>query len=158
MMMDVEKMTIKPPNPGPPEADALPATALADLRALAKERLGPEPDKAGPGATRAMAAVVRDLKGMPEILVTREHQQKIKLQRRGKIGAVTLEYHPNIRAMEVGFLGFPDADPTTTKLHRYTFFEGKGSHGEWHRLDEGGELFGDVRQALLKLYPELNSL
>jgi len=151
-------MSDKPQSPGaPPPADpeGLPATALANLRSLAKERLGAEPDKAGPAATRTMAAVVRDLKGMPEILVTREHTHKIKLQRRAKIGAVTLEYHPNIRAMEVGFVGFPDADPTTVKLHRYTFAEARGTHGEWHRLDDGGELIGDVQQALLKLYPEL---
>ena len=150
-------MSQKPESPGAPppaEPEALPATALAALRALAKEKLGPEPDKAGPAATRTMAAIVRDLKGMPEVLVTREHTHKIKLQRRGKIGAITLEYHPNIRAMEVGLL-FPDADPTTTKLHRYTFTEARGSHGEWHRLDDGGELIGDVHQALLKLYPEL---
>ena len=150
-------MSDKPQNPAAPgEPEGLPPTALASLRALAKERLGPEPDKAGPAATRTMAAVVRDLKGMPEILVTREHTHKIKLQRRGKIGGVTLEYHPNIRAMEVGYVGFPDADPTTVKLHRYTFAESKGTHGEWHRLDDGGEIIGDVHQALLKLYPELN--
>lgn len=148
-------MTTKPernePTPPPPETES-PPTALAGLRALARERLGPEPDKAGPAATRTMAAIVRDLKGMPEILVTREHTHRIKLQRRGKVGAVTLEYQVKIRAMEVGHVGFPEADPTTVKLHRYTWAD---TRGEWHRLDDGGELIEDVRRALLRLYPEL---
>jgi hypothetical protein len=141
----------------PQEPEGLPPTALAGLRALARERLGPTPDKAGPAATRTMAAIVRDLKGMPEILVAREHTHKIKLQRRGKVGAITLEYQVNIRAMEVGHVGFPGADPTTVKLFRYTFAEASGASGEWHRLDEGGELIDDVRTALLRLYPELGS-
>ena len=150
-------MTQKPQAPGapPPEPEALPPTALAGLRDLAKERLGPEPDKAGPSAMRTMAAVVRDLKGMPEILVAREHTHKIKLQRRGKVGALTIEYHAKIAVIELGFLNFADADPTTTKLHRYTFFPARGPSGEWQRLDDGGELLDDVRRTLLKLYPEL---
>jgi hypothetical protein len=143
-------------DPGAPkDSDALPPTALANLAALAREKMGPAPDKAGPAATRTMAAIVRDLKGMPEILVAREHTHKIKLQRRGKVGAITLEYHPNIRAMEVGHVGFPEADPTTVKLFRYTFAETSGSRGEWHRLDDGGELIEDVKEVLLRLYPEL---
>jgi hypothetical protein len=145
----------KPGAPPAPENDALPPTTLADLRDLAKERLGPEPDKAGPAAMRTMAAVVRDLKGMPEILVAREHTHKIKLQRRGKVGAITIEYHAKIAVMELGFLNFADADPTTTKLHRYTFAPARGPSGEWLRLDDGGELIEDVRRTLLKLYPEL---
>jgi hypothetical protein len=145
----------KPGAPPPPEPEALPPTALAGLRDLAKDRLGPEPDVAGPAAMRTMAAVVRDLKGMPEILVAREHTHKIKLQRRGKVGAITIEYHAKIAVMELGFVNFADADPTTTKLHRYTFAAARGPSGEWLRLDDGGELIEDVRRTLMKLYPEL---
>lgn len=154
-------MTMKPGAPAPPpppESDALPPTALARLRDLAKERLGPEPDKAGPSAMRTMAAIVRDLKGMPEIVVAREHTHKIKLQRRGKVGALTIEYHAKITAIEVGFLNFSDADPTTTKLHRYTYAAARGPAGEWIRLDDGGELIEDVRRTLVKLYPELGEI
>lgn len=145
-------------TPPPAESDALPPTALARLRDLARERLGPEPDRAGPSAMRTMAAIVRDLKGMPEILVLREHTHKIKLQRRGKVGALTIEYLAKITAIEVGFLNFPDADPTTTKLHRYTFAAQRGPQGEWLRLDDGGELIEDVRRTLVKLYPELGEI
>ena len=151
-------MTSKPGAPPPRDSDALPPTALAGLRDLALERLGPEPDKAGPSAMRTMAAIVRDLKGMPEILVAREHTHKIKLQRRGKVGAVTIEYHAKITALEVGFLNFPDADPTTIKLHRYTYSETRVPAGEWVRLDDGGELIEDVRRTLLRLYPELGDV
>ncbi|MBK8253725.1 MAG: hypothetical protein IPK82_13795 [Polyangiaceae bacterium] len=149
-------MTTKP-TATTPEGDALPPTTLAELRDLAKARIGAEPDKAGPAAVRAMAAIVRDLKGMPEILVSREHTHKIKLQRKGKVGALTIEFQPKISIIEIGFLNFADADPTTTKLQRYTFAADKGPSGEWQRLDDGGELFQDVRQTLLKLYPELGA-
>lgn len=150
-------MTTKPEEKPAAEAeDKGPApTALADLRDRARDRLGPQPDKAGPSATRTMAAIVRDLKGMPEILVAREHTHKIKLQRRGKVGAITIEYQAKIAALEVGHANFADMDPTTTRLFRYTFIAAKGPEGEWHRIDDGGELIDDVKQALLKLYPEL---
>ncbi|MFO0585960.1 MAG: hypothetical protein U0441_00400 [Polyangiaceae bacterium] len=144
-----------PPNAAPPEQETPAPTALAALRDLARDRLGPQPDKAGPAATRTMATVVRDLKGMPDILVTREHTHKIKLQRRGKIGAISIEYQPKIASMEVGYANFSDIDPTTTRLFRYVFAAEKGPGGEWHRIDDGGELIDDVRRALLKLYPEL---
>ena len=109
----------KPAAPADPEAQTpAPPTALAGLRDLARDRLSPQPDKAGPSATRTMAAIVRDLKGMPEILVAREHTHKIKLQRRGKLGAITIEYQAKIAALEVGHAHFPDMDPTTTKLYR----------------------------------------
>jgi len=104
---------------------------------------------------KSYAAIVRDLKGMPEILVAREHTHKIKLQRRGKLGAITIEYQAKIAALEVVHAHFPDMDPTTTKLYRYTFAPAKGPEGEWHRIDDGGELIDDVKRALLKLYPEL---
>ncbi len=143
--------------PSQPEAETPSPTALAGLRDLARERLGPQPDKAGPSATRTMAAIVRDLKGMPEILVAREHTHKIKLQRRGKLGAITIEYEVKITSMAVGYANFPDIDPTTTKLYRYAFQPARGEAGEWHRLDDGGELIEDVKRALMKLYPELGS-
>lgn len=142
-------------SPGSPDAETPAPTALAGLRDLARERLGPQPDKAGPAATRTMATIVRDLKGMPEILVAREHTHKIKLQRRGKLGAITIEYQVKIASMEVGYAHFPDIDPTTTRLFRYAFQPAVGDAGEWHRLDDGGELIEDVKRALLKLYPEL---
>ncbi len=156
-------MTHKPENKGAPppqpsEPGGLPPTSLAALRDLARERLGPEPDKAGPAAVRTMAAIVRDLKGMPEILVVRDHTHKIKLQRRGKVGGLTIEYHPKIVAMELGFLHFPEVDPSATKLFRYTFSPGLGADGEWHRLDDGGELIEDVKKNLLRLYPELGQV
>lgn len=153
-------MTTKPDDKSAPAEtkDEGPApTALAGLRDLARDRLGPQPDKAGPSATRTMAAIVRDLKGMPEILVAREHTHKIKLQRRGKVGAITIEYQVKIAALEVGYANFPDIDPTTTRLFRYTFVANKGPEGEWHRIDDGGELIDDVKRALLKLYPELGA-
>ena len=137
------------------DAETPAPTTLASLRDRARERLGPQPDKAGPAATRTMAAIVRDLKGMPEILVAREHTHKIKLQRRGKLGAITIEYQVKIASMEVGYAHFPDIDPTTTRLYRYAFQPAVGDAGEWHRLDDGGELIEDVKRALLKLYPEL---
>lgn len=138
------------------DADALPPTPLADLARVARERLGQEPDRAGPAATRAMAAVVRDLKGMPEILVTRDGTHAITIARRGKIGGLTIEYRPAIRAIEITYGDFSvDPDPLAKKLHRYTFSPGDGPHGAWRRLDEASELFADVRATLLRLYPEL---
>src|SRR5258708_4673168 len=145
-----------PPPPAAKDSDALPPTPLARLAALAKEKMGPEPDRAGPAATRTMAAIVRDLKGMPEILVTRDSTHRIKLARKGKIGALAVEYHPSIRAMSLEAIGFStDVDPVEKKMHRYTFFPDRGPNGEWLRLDDNGELFADVQQTLLRLYPEI---
>ena len=70
-------------------------------------------------------------------------------------GALTIEYHPKSAVIELGFLNFADADPTTTKLLRYTLVAAGGPSGSWQRLDDGGELIDDVRRTLLKLYPEL---
>jgi len=137
------------------DSAAPPQTSLAGLAKKVRERLGPEPDVATPAATRTLAAVVRDLKGMPELLVTREHRYRLRLGRRGKVGSIGLEYHPNIRALEIGYLNFPGADPTTVKLHRYTFFPDKGETGEWQRMDEGGEFIEDVQTALARFYPEI---
>lgn len=144
------------PKPRAPEDDALPPTPLAGLAKLARERLGPEPDRAGPAAVRAMAAVVRDLKGMPEIVVQRESTHRIRVARRGKVGAIGLEYLPSIRAIELQYLGFPGTDPSSTKLRRYAWAD-DGS-GEWARLDGGGELFGDLREGVVRLYPELGEV
>src|SRR5690242_9083751 len=96
----------------PPEADS-PPTALAGLRALARERLGPEPDKAGPAATRTMAAIVRDLKGMPEILVTREHTHRIKL--RSEEHTSELQSHVNLVCRLL--LATPPPDLSPLSLH-----------------------------------------
>jgi hypothetical protein len=137
------------------DAEAPPLTSLAQLAKAAREQLGPEPDYATPAANSTLAAIVRDLKGMPELLVSREHKHRLRLGRRGKVGALGLEYRPNIRALELHYLGFPDADPTTVKMHRYTFFQDKGPKGEWHRMDEGGEFIDDVHQAISRLYPEV---
>jgi hypothetical protein len=140
----------------------LPPTPLAALAERARQRLGPEPDRAGPAATKAMAAIVRDLKGMPDLVVSREHATRIRIHRRGKVGAVGLEYLPSIRAVEVTHIGFPDPEPGAPRGHRYTFRvspdePADAGHlgGAWQRLDEGGELFDDVKEALLRLYPEL---
>src|SRR5262245_47474423 len=99
-------MTNKPPDaadPAPPAAaepveDDLPATGLRELVGRASEKFGPTPDRHGPAAVRAMAAIVRDLKGMPNLVVTRESGQRMRLSRRGKVGAITIEYQPNILA------------------------------------------------------------
>lgn len=138
---------------GPDDADALPKTSLADLVQKAREKVGAEPDKSGPSATRTMAAIVRDLKGMPEISITRESNMRIRLVRRGKVGALVVEYHANITAIELHYDGFPGA-PTDVKRRRYTL-DAEQTGSEWHRLDRGGELIADVRDAMLRLYPEL---
>ena len=103
-----------------------------------------------------MAAVVRDLKGMPEIVVGREGTHRIRIARRGKVGALGLEYLPNIRAIELTYVGFPGADPSTTKMRRYAWAD--DAVGEWSRLDGGGELFADIKDALVRLYPELGEV
>lgn len=146
--------------PPPDEDETAPPlqTPLAALAKLAREKLGPEPDLATPAATKTLAAVVRDLKGMPELLVTREHKYRLKLGRRGKVGALGLEYYPNIRALELSYIGFPGADPTTIKMHRYTYFASKGVAGEWHRMDDGGEFIEDVQAGISRLYPEIANL
>lgn len=138
---------------GPDEKDALPKTSLADLVQKAKEKVGAEPDKHGPSATLTLAAIVRDLKGMPEISITRESNMRIRLARRGKIGALVLEYLANITAIELTYDGFPGA-PTDIKQRRYTL-DSEQTGASWHRLDRGGELIEDVREGMLRLYPEL---
>jgi hypothetical protein len=145
-----------PDEKKPPADDEAPQlTPLAALAKAAREQLGPEPDYATPAADSTLAAIVRDLKGMPELTVSREHKHRLRLGRRGKVGALGLEYRPNIRALELSFIGFPGSDPTTVKMHRYTFLADKGPKGEWHRMDEGGEFMEDVHAGISRLYPEL---
>src|SRR5262245_32148123 len=119
------------------EADTLPATALAQLAQAAKERLRDRPDVESPAAIRTMAAIVRDLKGMPEISVTREHPHRIKIARRGKVGSLSIEYDSRVRYVQVEYDDFPGTDPTTATMHRYML---EPKTGEWHRIDQGGEL------------------
>ncbi len=133
----------------PPDAD-LPRTALADLVDLAKEKLQPEVDRHGPAATKAMAAVVRDLKGLPDLVATRESGARLRLGRRGKVGFVTIEYQPKILAIEVRAGGFSDDDPLAPKARRYTLHE-----DVWRELDAESELFADLRAHLVRIYPEL---
>jgi hypothetical protein len=139
------------------EDDTLPATALAQLAKAAKEKMRDRPDVESPAAIRTMAAIVRDLKGMPEILVTRENPMRLKLMRRGKVGAIYIEYHAKVRFVQVDYEDFPGMNPTSTKMFRYMFDAERGETGEWHRTDSGGELIDDVRSALLRLYPELGN-
>lgn len=155
-MADMTKAPATPIESASKADDDLPATPLADLARLARERLGPEPDKAGPAATTIMAAVVRDLKGMPEITVAREATHRIRIGRRGKVGALSLEYHASIRAIELGYAGFPADDPTATKVRRYTFDTAEAP-AQWTRIDGGGELIDDVKNGVLRLYPELGN-
>lgn len=135
--------------------DALPPTPLARLAQIAKEKMGPEPDRATPAAMRAMAAIVRDLKGMPEILVTRESTHRIKLARKGKVGALAVAYDAAVRAMTLELIDFPGEEELSKKKHRFTFFPDRGEAGEWIRLDDSGELFADVEAMIVRLYPEI---
>lgn len=146
-------MNGKPESDDDAQSPAPPATKLADFVRAAREQLGPEPDRTTPAATKTMAAVIRDLKGLPEVSVKREGF-KLKLGRRGKVASITLEYQEKIRAMELGYVSFPDADPTAVKLRRYTCTP-DGELGVWERLDGAGELIDDIKEALTVLYPEL---
>lgn len=130
--------------------DELPPTPLADLVKAAKEKIHPEVDRHGPAATRAMAAVVRDLKGLPELSVSRESATRLRLSRKGKVGHVIIEYLPKILAIEVSVGGLSGDDPLAPKSHRYGL-EGE----EWTRLDGAGDLFGELRSHMLRIYPEL---
>ncbi|MFO0554248.1 MAG: hypothetical protein U0271_38060 [Polyangiaceae bacterium] len=102
-----------------------------------------------------MAAIVRDLKGLPELSVSRESQFKIRLARRGKIGALTVEFKAPIRAMELDYVGWPGADPMSIKMRRYVLDFEAENPTVWNRLEGGGDLIDDIRQAMLQLYPEL---
>lgn len=131
--------------------DELPPTALASLVAKAKEKVVQEPDRHGPAAVKAMAAIVRDLKGMPELSVTRESGARIRLARRGKVGFVVVDYDAAVHVIEVSSGGFSEpVEPGTPKSHRYTLVG-----AEWQRMDGGGELFAEIKRHLVRLYPEL---
>lgn len=131
------------------DKDELPETGLADLVRRAEERCKPEPDRFGPAATRAMVAIVRDLKGLPDLLVSRETSNRLRLGRKGKVGFLIVEYQPKILAIEVSLGGFSDVD-LAERARRYTL------QGEtWSRLDGGGDLFADLREHLVRIYPEL---
>jgi hypothetical protein len=143
------------PEDDPAGEPELPPTKLADFAKRAVEKLTPEPDKAGPAAIRTMAAIVRDLDGLPEVSITRESKHRLRLGRRGKVLSLALEYKPNIRALELEYINLPGADPTATKFRRYTFHVDRGALGEWHRMDDGAELIDDVQAAFAILYPEL---
>jgi len=145
-------MRVMAPNDAETPTDDLPPTELASLVARAKEKVQPEPDRHGPAAVKAMAAIVRDLKGMPELSVTRESGARIKLSRKNKVGHVVVEYDPKALYIEVSAGGFPSdvIEPGAPKGHRHTLHD-----GVWSRMDGGGDLFSEVRAGLVRLYPEL---
>ncbi len=146
------------PRPASPAESAplgpaeLAPTTLADLAARAREQLTDEPDRHRPAAIRALAAVVRDLKGMPGLLVTREGA-RIRIVRAGKVGALVLEYRHSMLAIELQLDGFPSMPPGVPRSFRY----GLQPPERWLRLDPGdpSDLFDDLRERLLALYPEL---
>jgi hypothetical protein len=132
-------------------SDELPPTPLASLVAAAKEKMAPKPDRHGPAAVRAMAAVVRDLKGMPDLLVTRESATRLRIGRRNRVGFIVLAYDAAISSIDVSIGGFSEPQlPGDPSSHRYAL------HGDaWVRMDGGDEMFDDLRVHMLRLYPEL---
>ncbi len=141
-----------PGEPAPLGQAELAPTTLADLAARAREQLTDEPDRHRPAAIRALAAVVRDLKGMPGLLVTREGA-RIRIVRAGRVGALVLEYRHSMLAIEVQLDGFPSMPPGVPRSFRYTL----QAPERWVRLDptDPSDLFDDLRERLLALYPEL---
>ena len=134
----------------PPHTDELPTTALASLVSAAKEKLTTKPDRHGPAAVKAMAAVVRDLKGMPDLSVTRETSTRLRLGRKGKVGFIVIEYDPAILALQVSVGGFSDPREPGTPAERYSL------QGEtWMHMGGGGDFFAELRAHLLRIYPEL---
>jgi hypothetical protein len=149
--MSDEKAENKAEEKAPPTPDELPPTPLVNLVARAKEALAPKEDRHGPAAIKAMAAVVRDLAGMPGLIVTRETQTRLKLARKGKVGFVTLWYDAAVVTMHVEVGGFYEGrEPGSPKSDRYLL---QGT--TWHRMDGEGELFADLRTHLVRIYPEL---
>ncbi len=141
------RMSIKDEGP----IEELPPTALASLVAAAKETMVVKPDRHGPAAVRAMAAVVRDLKGMPDLSVTRESATRLRLARRGKVGFIVIDYDAAVLSMQVEVGGFSEpVAPGTPKSHRYAL------QGEtWTQMAGGGDLFTDLKAHVVRLYPEL---
>jgi hypothetical protein len=148
----IAAMTTNDETPPPPATDELPTTSLAGLVAAAREKmLAAKVDRHGPAALKAMAAVVRDLKGMPELSITRESSTRLKLSRKGKVGFVTIEYDPSILTIEVAAGGFTEArEPGAPKSQRYAL-QGE----EWAHMEGGGDLFSEIKTHLMRLYPEL---
>ncbi len=136
-------------EPGP--SDELPPTALASLVSAAKEAMVVKPDRHGPAAVKAMAAVVRDLKGMPDLSVTRESATRLRLARKGKVGFIVIDYDAAVLSMQVEVGGFSEpVAPGTPKSHRYAL------QGEtWTQMEGGGDLFADLKAHVVRLYPEL---
>ena len=135
----------------PVQSDELPPTPLASLVAAAKEAMVAKPDRHSPAAVKAMAAVVRDLKGMPDLSVTRESATRLRLARKGKVGFIVIDYDAAVLSMQVEVGGFSDpVPPGTPKSHRYALQE-----DTWTRMDGGGDLFSELKTHLVRLYPEL---
>ena len=140
-------MTKKQPSE---EAAGVPPTALAGLVDLAKERMKGGADRHAGLAVRALAAIVRDLKGLPGVVVAREGPAKLRIGRRGKIGYFVVAYERKILAIELTVGGFSDANAGSSKVDHYTL------QGEtWALLDHETDLFADLREHLMRLYPEL---
>jgi hypothetical protein len=138
-------------TPDDPPADELPPTALASLVTAAKEKFVAKPDRHGPAAVKAMAAVVRDLKGMPELSIVRESATRLRLTRKGRDGFVVIEYDAAVLSIDVSAGGFGDArDPGAKKADRF------GLQGDqWMRMEGGGDIFTELHAQVLRLYPEL---
>jgi hypothetical protein len=137
-------------NEKPPHTDELPTTSLASLVSAAKEKMVVKPDRHGPAAVKAMAAVVRDLKGMPDLSVTRESTNRLKLARKGKVGFIVIDYDPAILTLEVSVGGFSDVREPGTPAERYSLQE-----ETWMHMGGGGDFFSELRTHLLRIYPEL---
>src|SRR5579871_4750298 len=139
------------PSPPPEPHDELPATPLAGLVTQAKEKFADKPDRHGPAAVKALAAVVRDLKGMPELSVAREGSTRLRLSRKGRVGFVVVEFDAAILTMHLSTGGFVDEKrPGDAKTEKF------GLHGDtWVSMDGGADLFAELRTLVLKLYPEL---
>jgi hypothetical protein len=131
--------------------EELPATPLAGLVSAAKEKLAAKVDRHGPAAVKAMAAIVRDLKGMPELVVTRESATRIKLTRKGKVGFIVVEYDAAILSIDMSVGGFSEArEPGAPKAVRYSLAD-----DDWKSMTTGDDLFADLKLHLVRLYPEL---
>jgi hypothetical protein len=98
-----------------------------------------------------MAAVVRDLKGMPDLSVTRESSTRLRLTRKNKVGFLVIEFDSAIGCIDLSQGGFTEARvPGAPKSLRFAL-----QGDDWTGMEGGGDLFTEIRTALLKLYPEL---
>ncbi len=144
-------MTTPDETPPPPATEELPVTPLASLVAKAKEHMAARPDRHGPAAVKAMAAIVRDLKGMPELTAARDSASKLRLTRKGRVGHVVIEFDAAIACMIVTVGGFSEERaPGDGKPAKFAL------HGDvWQSMEGGDDLFADIHARILKLYPEL---